>query len=85
MQGEEPPVQGDVRRMTKKSLEVEPIRHENRHTGRFEHKPSLDSMSRVNFGKVYTVEHNVKVLPVGQVTRKSMELLLEYFNESLSK
>ncbi|KAK9857856.1 hypothetical protein MYU51_020175 [Penicillium brevicompactum] len=70
MQGEEPPVQGDVRRMTKQSLEVEPIRHENRHSGRFEHKPSLDSMSRVNFGKVYTVEHNVKVLPSNTMKRK---------------
>lgn len=32
----------------------------------------LDPMSRLNFGKIYTVEHNVKVLKVGHISSRSM-------------
>ena len=43
----------------------------------------LDRMSRLNFGKIYTVEHNVKVMAVGKVTKDSLPFLLGYWRASL--
>jgi hypothetical protein len=43
----------------------------------------LDSMSRLNFKKIYTVEHNVEVMNVGKVTKESLPLLLCYWRRSL--
>lgn len=40
---------------------------------------ALDSMSRVNYAKVYTVEHNVKVFEFGDVTKKSHKQLVRNF------
>lgn len=40
---------------------------------------SLHPCSRVNFGKTYTVEHNVKVLEVGKVTPEHIVLLDHYW------
>ncbi|KAJ5499337.1 hypothetical protein N7453_008388, partial [Penicillium expansum] len=56
MRGNRPRAVQSEPRMVKEPLEVDPARPDQK----------LDSMSRVNFGKVYTVEHNVKVLPRGQ-------------------
>ncbi|KAK5148754.1 hypothetical protein LTR04_000554, partial [Oleoguttula sp. CCFEE 6159] len=39
-------------------------------------KTKLDSMSRINFGKIYTVEHNVKVFDFGDVHPDSQMWLL---------
>ncbi|CZR67032.1 uncharacterized protein PAC_16931 [Phialocephala subalpina] len=36
---------------------------------------SIDRMSRLNFGKVYTVEHNLKVLKVGRIPDECHERL----------
>jgi hypothetical protein len=44
----------------------------------------LDIMSRVNFKKIYTIEHNVKVMSVGKVTRDSLPVLLKYWMQSLA-
>jgi hypothetical protein len=44
----------------------------------------LEPASRVNFGKVYTVEHNVKVLDIGVVDRNHHFLLIHYFNSALA-
>jgi hypothetical protein len=54
--------------MTKEPLEVTPATFDQR----------LDPMSRLNFGKIYTVEHNVKVLPVGKISERSMPKFLSY-------
>lgn len=54
--------------MTKEPLEIWPDRHDE----------ALDSMSRLNYGKIYTVEHNVKVLPIGQVSPDSMPKFVDY-------
>jgi hypothetical protein len=43
----------------------------------------LDPMSRLNFKKIYTVEHNVKVMNVGKVTRDSLPVLIGYWKKSL--
>lgn len=40
---------------------------------------ALDPMSRLNFGKVYTIEHNVKVRDVGMVNTNSMSDLFSVF------
>ncbi|GFF90661.1 hypothetical protein IFM53868_06241 [Aspergillus udagawae] len=62
MRGSVPACKADEPRMTKEPLEVEPARPDER----------LDEMSRLNFGKVYTVEHNVKVRHVGMISWTSM-------------
>ncbi|KAI9706453.1 MAG: hypothetical protein M1836_003459 [Candelina mexicana] len=41
----------------------------------------LDPLSRVNFGKVYTVEHNVKVKNVGLVASGSLAKLKRYYQQ----
>lgn len=37
----------------------------------------LDPMSRINFGKIHTIEHNIPVKPIGMIAESSMA----YFNE----
>lgn len=39
----------------------------------------LDSMSRLDFAKTYTIHHNVKVRSVGKVNRASMQALFNQF------
>ncbi|KAJ5773827.1 hypothetical protein N7457_008723 [Penicillium paradoxum] len=70
MRGDEPHSSRAEPRMIKEPLEVEPAKADQK----------LDRMSRVNFGKIYTVEHNVKVLPVGKITEASQAKFLEYAN-----
>lgn len=41
---------------------------------------TLDECSRINFGKIYTVEHNVKVLNIGIIAPEHI-YLLEYYWE----
>ncbi len=41
----------------------------------------LDPLSRVNFGKMYTVEHNVKVKNIGLVASGSMAKLKRYYEQ----
>lgn len=60
--------------MSKEALEVEPAKPDQK----------LDPMSRLNFGKVYTVEHNVKVLPVGRITDGSMARFNSYVRYELA-
>jgi hypothetical protein len=42
----------------------------------------LDPLSRVNFQKIYTVEHNVKVYDFGKVAKESMVKLIHQFKEA---
>ena len=44
---------------------------------------TVDPMSRINFAKPYTVEHNVKIRNIGRVVGESVGLLDRYFAESL--
>lgn len=62
-------------KMSKEPLEVEPTRPDQK----------LDPMSRLNFGKVYTVEHNVKVLPVGRITDSSIARFTSYVKYKLTR
>ncbi|KAL2856412.1 hypothetical protein BJY01DRAFT_178837 [Aspergillus pseudoustus] len=54
--------------MVKEPLRVNPERFDER----------LNPKSRLNFGKIYTVEHNVKVLPIGEIAEVSMPKFILY-------
>lgn len=41
----------------------------------------FSQLSRIDFGKVYTVEHNLKVKDIGKVAAKSMDHFRRYFGE----
>lgn len=59
--------------MTKDPIAIEPASPDQK----------LDQMSRINFGKVYTVEHNVKVLHVGKIHESSMARFQSYWRNSV--
>jgi len=40
-------------------------------------------MSRINFAKIYTVEHNIKVRNVGRVTSESLQEIERHFLKAL--
>lgn len=44
---------------------------------------TLDPRSRVNYGKAYAVEHNVKVLDVGMVQETHRYLIQSYFDSAM--
>ncbi len=45
-------------------------------------KEKLDPTSRLNYGKIYTVEHNVKVFFIGQVARNHEQTVATDFNKT---
>jgi hypothetical protein len=75
MRGSQPATKKHEPKMTKEPLEVEPAKPDQK----------LDPMSRLNFGKVYTVEHNVKVMPVGKMTDGSMSRFNSYVKYELTR
>ena len=58
--------------LTKYSIRVEPTGSE-----------TLESESRVNYGKAYAVEHNVKVLDIGMVVEGHRYLIETYFDSAM--
>jgi len=64
-----PPIPGE--NLTKQAIRVESKYGER-----------LEAASRVNFGKPYAVEHNVKVLEIGQVAQEHIHLLVTYFQQA---
>jgi hypothetical protein len=42
---------------------------------------TMHKMSRINYAKIYTVEHNVKVYDFGKVHRDSKHVLRHQFNQ----
>ena len=55
-------------KMTKEPISIDPAQGQKLH-----------QMSRINFEKVYTVEHNVKVMNVGNTSSNSMPKLTQYW------
>lgn len=55
------------------NLYIDPIKVKSEQQGE---EGDLGHLSRVNFSKVYTIEHYVKVLNIGMVASESMEGLL---------
>ena len=45
----------------------------------------LEELSRVNFAKLYPVEHNVKVLEMGKVAKNDMRTFLGYWQNETEK
>ena len=43
----------------------------------------LDLTTRINFARVYTVEHNVKVMDIGIVAESSMHHLIGYWRAGI--
>ena len=44
---------------------------------------TIDPASRINFAKVYTVEYNLKVRNLGRIISDSIQLMEEYFAETI--
>jgi hypothetical protein len=44
---------------------------------------TLDPMSRIDYGKVYTVQHNIKVMNVGRIDAAHMKYLKRDYNQSM--
>jgi hypothetical protein len=44
----------------------------------------LHSSSRINFARVYTIEHNMKVLNVGKIVQAHLRRLETYFLQTMS-
>jgi hypothetical protein len=63
-------IQGE--NLTKYSIQVIPSKGE-----------VLEPESRVNYGKPYAVEHNVKVLDVGMVHEQHRYLIAAYFESAM--
>jgi hypothetical protein len=57
-------------KMTKKPIAVVPVSPDKK----------LDPMSRINFAKIYTVEHNVKVKHIGKVDEEYVHTLMGYYS-----
>ncbi|KAJ0426927.1 hypothetical protein BJY00DRAFT_3590 [Aspergillus carlsbadensis] len=74
MSGTAPRVGSNEPLMVKEPLAVDPERFDE----------SLHSKSRLNFGKIYTVEHNVKVLPIGVIAEVSMPKFISYARAELA-
>jgi hypothetical protein len=47
-------------------------------------KERIDPMSRLNFGQVHTVQHNLKVLGIGRIPDEHLERLNKYFLETIA-
>ena len=45
------------------------------------HRDKLHADSRINYAKIYTVEHNVKVLFIGEVHKRSRGRFMTAFND----
>jgi hypothetical protein len=58
--------------MLKQALRVHPYRSE-----------SLNAASRINFGKPYAVEHNVKLAEIGIVADDHLHILVTYFMKAM--
>jgi hypothetical protein len=69
MRGEDPYQADDEPDFTKRPIMVIPVAPDQK----------LDPMSRLNFGKVHTVEHNVRVMPVGRIDPKSLPYFEAYW------
>jgi hypothetical protein len=58
-------------RISKTPLQVDPTAPDQK----------LHARSRINFAKIYVVEHGVKVLPIGKMSPSSMPLFIGYFRD----
>jgi hypothetical protein len=72
--GDEPQLQPGERELTKQPLKV------------ICEDPTLQKLhpaSRINFGKVYTIEYNIRVRTFGRIATESLPLLQKYFVDTI--
>lgn len=86
MTGTTPYAAPEEPRMSKIPIQVDPAQDKNQEldpkkTRLDLKKIRLEPMSRINFTKVHTVEHEVKVLNIGTVSKKSMPNFERYWAE----
>jgi len=67
-----PPLEPGELPLTKKAIRVDPISPSHK----------LDSASRLNYAKLYTVEHNVKVYFVGRVAKRYEQQVVTDYNDT---
>jgi hypothetical protein len=67
-----PPLKQGEFRLTKKAIRVDPISPSHK----------LDPASRLNYAKLYTVEHNVKVYFVGWVAKHYEQYVVTDYNDT---
>ena len=75
MTGNQPTRLADEHLMNKQPIAVDPASPDQR----------LHQMSRLDFRRVHTVEHNVKVKDIGQVSQRSMPYLLTYWRDVVNR
>ena len=75
MTGERPTDLQDEHLMNKEPIAVDPASPDQK----------LNKWSRLDFRRVHTVEHNVKVKDIGQVSKGSMPYLITYFRDVVNK
>jgi hypothetical protein len=73
------PLGGKVEYKPKEQLDNEPLPILVEDPGE-----QIDPMSRLNFGRVYTVEHNVQVQKIGRVPDEKLPLLNDYFVKTIA-
>jgi hypothetical protein len=47
-------------------------------------KEKIDPLTRINFSKIYTVEHNVKALKIGRIPDKELSRMRQYFIDCIA-
>jgi hypothetical protein len=75
MAGERPIHLRDEHLMNKEAIAVDPASPDQK----------LHDMSRLDFRRVHTVEHNVKVKDIGRVSQRSMPYLISYWHDEVNK
>ena len=68
-----PPLLPEERYLNKDPIRINPVNQTEK----------LDALSRINLGKVYPVEHNVKVCNVGMVDSADIRKLTRYYKTGL--
>lgn len=72
---EAPPRLPSETHLHKEPIKVDPV----------DSSEKLDTLSRLNLGKPYPVEHNVKVCEVGEIKGRHKRTLLQYHRSEMSK
>lgn len=70
-----PPPLSEEKYLTKEPIRINPVSQAEK----------LDATSRINLGKVYPVEHNVKICEVGMVDSADIRKLTAYYKTGLRK
>jgi hypothetical protein len=76
LKGQQPVcLEGEQERgMTKDPIEIEPV----------DSQVSMSPMSRIRFGKTFSIEFNVKVREIGMVSQKHLSKLSEYHQAEMN-